>query len=174
MRDEMILPLLRRSKFGRLLRDDQIRELAGIAICERLPAGTEVFQEGSRAEALWVICEGSVDIRLNLSQRPAAAIQTLNPPELLGWSALVGDGLMSATAVTATPATLLRLPADALKDLCIADHTLGYAVMGTIAATLTCRLAAARRQVAAQMLPPGSPPGRPGTEHASAACELAR
>ncbi|MCR9202390.1 MAG: Crp/Fnr family transcriptional regulator [Planctomycetaceae bacterium] len=148
MCEDHILPLLRRSKFGRLLRDDQIRALAGIAICEPLPAGVEVFAEGSKAEALWVICEGTVAIQLSTRDGAPAIIQTLNEPELLGWSALVGDGLMSATALTTTQTTLLRLPADALKDLCIADHTLGYAVMGTIAATLTGRLSVARGQAA--------------------------
>lgn len=148
MCEDHILPRLRRSKFGRLLRDDQIRALAGIAVCEQRPAGVEIFRQGSPAEALWVICEGTVAIQLDNGDEPPASIQTLSEPELLGWSALVGDGLMSATALTTSETMLLRLPAEALKDLCIADHTLGYAVMGTIAATLNGRLAIARRQAA--------------------------
>ena len=158
MSDDHILPRLRRSKFGRLLRDDQIRALAGIAVCEQLPAGVEVFCEGSQAEALWVICEGTIAIQLDSGDEPPAVIQTLCEPELLGWSALVGDGLMSATTLTTTETTLLRLPADALKDLCIADHTLGYAVMGTIAATLNSRLAIARQQAARRKTPTGEQP----------------
>jgi len=113
---------------------------------------------GSQAEALWVICEGTISIQLDSGDEPPAVIQTLCEPELLGWSALVGDGLMSATALTTTETTLLRLPADALKDLCIADHTLGYAVMGTIAATLNSRLAIARQQAARQTTSTGEQP----------------
>ena len=138
---------LRQSKFGRLLRTDQVRRLAAIAEEQSLPAAEILFEEGCQADALWVICSGSVDIRMAVRWQADSTILTVGPGELLGWSALVGDGLMSATAVAAEPTTLVRLPADPLKDLCISDHTLGYAVMGTVAATLNSRLNASRRQL---------------------------
>ena len=55
---------LRQSKFGRLLRTDQVRRLAAIAEEQSLPAAEILFEEGCQADALWVICSGSVDIRM--------------------------------------------------------------------------------------------------------------
>jgi len=142
-----LMNFLRLSKFGRLLRSDQLRAVASIATAQSISAGEVVFQHGCQADALWIVCKGSVDIRMPMRSQGEATILTLGPAELVGWSALVGDGLMSATAVAAEQTTLMRLPADRLKELCIGDHTLGYAVMGTVAATLNSRLNASRRQL---------------------------
>lgn len=139
--------LLQESKFGRILRDDQIEALAAIAIEERYEAETEIFCEGCPADAMWVICSGEIDVQMSLPHRVPETILTLSASDLLGWSALVGDGKMSAAAIARQDCHLLKLPAELLKNLCLDDHTLGYAVMGTVAFTLATRLKATRRQL---------------------------
>ena len=135
------------SKFGRILREDQIAALAEIATEHNFAAGTRLFEKGCPADAMWVVCSGEVNIQMALPNQGAETILKLGASDLLGWSALVGDGQMSAAAVVGKDACLVKLPADSLKEICLQDHTLGYAIMGTVAFTLATRLKATRQQL---------------------------
>ncbi len=142
-----VLQLLQASALGAVLDDNHLQQIAGIAVPVHEPAGAVVFSEGAPADALWVVCSGAIALDMHVPLRGAVRIQTLGPRDLLGWSALVGDGSMSTTAAVTEDAELLRLPAKRLKELCIDDHTLGYAVMGFVARAVANRLRGTRLQL---------------------------
>lgn len=142
-----VLELLRRSSLGAVLDDLHLAEVGRIAKLVDEPAGALLFKEGSPANALWIVCAGGVALDMQVPAKGDVRIQTLGPRDLLGWSALVGDGTMSTNATVTEAAQLLRLPAAELKELCICDHTLGYAVMGFVARAVANRLRGTRLQL---------------------------
>lgn len=141
------IELLRDSKLGRILSDDQLRQLADIVVDESASAGTQLFCEGCNAEFMWVVCSGAVALEMNVPGRSDVRILSLGATDLLGWSALVGDGHMSASAIVTEHAHLLKIPASKLKELCLNDHAFGFAVMGNVAYALANRLKATRLQL---------------------------
>lgn len=141
------LQLLQQSALAAVLDDMQLLKISSIAVSVHESANTVLFSEGSPAAALWVVCSGAIALDMKVPLRGAVRIQTLGPRDLLGWSALVGDGSMSTTATVTEEAELLKLPAAQLKELCINDHTLGYAVMGFVARAVANRLRGTRLQL---------------------------
>lgn len=138
---------LQNSTLGDVLEDNHLQQVADIATSVRQTRNTVLFSEGSAADALWVVCSGSVALDMHVPLRGSVRILTLGPRDLLGWSALVGDGSMSATATITKDADLLVLPAQQLRDLCDDDHSLGYAVMVHVARALANRLRGTRLQL---------------------------
>ncbi len=145
--ESLVLQYLRDSSLGAVLDDRHLRDLAEISESVSEPQGGVLFKEGSAADTLWIIGEGSVALDMLVPRRHSSRVLTLGARDLLGWSALVGDGTMSATATVTADAKLVRLSADRLKDLCVSDHTLGFAVMANIARTLANRLRGTRLQL---------------------------
>jgi CRP/FNR family cyclic AMP-dependent transcriptional regulator len=160
--DESKLQQLRKSMLGEVLDDRHLAELVQIAESIHLPAGTTIFKEGMPANALWLVSSGSIALDMQVPGRGAVRLLTLGPRDMLGWSALVGDGSMTTNATVTADAHLLKMPAQRLKELCLADHTLGYAIMGNVARMLANRLRGTRLQLLdlfAETEPPQSATG---------------
>ena len=145
--DDSIEHHIRQSVLGSGLDTQDINSLASIAEQSSFLAGRVLFIEGGAANALSVVCSGRVALDMHVPLRGNVRILTLGAGDLLGWSALVGDGIMSATATVLEDAVLLNLPKASLRRLCDADHTLGYAVMNLVARALAQRLQGARLQM---------------------------
>jgi CRP-like cAMP-binding protein len=139
--------LLRESPLGDSLDESQIAALANRATRVVLPQSTIVFTEGAPANALRVICSGSVALEMQVPPRGSVRILTLGPGDVLGWSALVGDGHMSATAITLEDVELLAIPAGSLQQLCEEDAEFGRAMMRHVAQSLARRLRETRLQL---------------------------
>lgn len=145
--DDFTSEHLRHSTLGAVLDERHLETLGRIAVPVHKPTGAILFREGSPADALWVMCSGRIALDMQVPGRNDVRVLTLGPRDRLGWSALVGDGSMSATATVINDAELLRLPAQPLTELCLADHTLGYAVMGNVARAMANRLRGTRLQL---------------------------
>jgi len=138
---------LRESSLGETLRDEHVTALASSATHVIVPAGTVLFAEGDPADALRLLCSGCVALDMSVPVRGSVRIMTLGPRDVLGWSALVGDGHMSATAVVLQDAAILEIPSDILKTLCEDDAELGRAIMQRMAQALARRLRETRLQL---------------------------
>jgi len=141
------LHLLATSPLGKSLDDSQVKQLAGCATFESLSASTTLFTEGDTADSLRVIASGSVALDMHVPPRGSVRILTLGPGDVLGWSAIVGDGHMSATATVLQDAELIRLAATNLIQLCDEDASFGRAVLHHVAQTLARRLQETRLQL---------------------------
>jgi CRP-like cAMP-binding protein len=144
---ESVLQMLRQSSLGAGLNDQQLAMLADIASEVSATRGRVLFSEGDSADALSIVCSGNIALQMQVPLRGSVRILTLGPRDILGWSALVGDGTMSTAAIVVEDAALLSLPAQKVKDLCAADHHLGYAVMNQVARALAQRLRGTRLQL---------------------------
>jgi CRP-like cAMP-binding protein len=121
--------------------------LAGLAHALEFTPPALVFREGSPADTLYLVLSGHVALEVHVPIRGNVRILTVGPGELLGWSAVLGNSAMTATARALEPTRLIALPALELRSACEADHELGYHLMRQLAAVLSTRLTATRLQL---------------------------
>ncbi|EMI16509.1 cyclic nucleotide-binding domain (cNMP-BD) protein [Rhodopirellula maiorica SM1] len=124
-----------------------VEPLAELASLQTYPAQQLLFREGEVHARIYWIKEGRVRLEMSGTRAGAKAMLTAGPGDLLGWSALLGDQRMTATAVATLETTLISFDAVALLQLCEQNHDIGYKVMHTIARSLSKRLVATRLQL---------------------------
>jgi CRP-like cAMP-binding protein len=123
---------------------ERLVSLARIVECR---AGTVVFQEGDPADCIAVVAAGSVALEMRFPGRGRVRLLTVGRGELLGWSALLGGGSVTATAVAQTDLRLVSFSGRDLAALCDRDHEVGFHVMRRLAWAVSRRLTATRLQL---------------------------
>lgn len=124
-----------------------------------LERGEVLFSIGDKAEALYVLLTGSVDLHYivideHLPQlRKDFLVGTINPGEALGISAIIPPHKLTATAVATEPSTLLKIDGAELLALCDADPALAYGLQAQIARSTMERLHMTRVLLAAATSP---------------------
>lgn len=116
---------------------DRALEIATSAVRKRVyEAGTTVFQEGDKGEALYIIASGLVKLsKVDLGGHEKT-LAILQPPEFFGEMALLGQASRSATAVTLNVVDAYLLFNDDFKRL-ISDYP---AISLNLTTTLAARL----------------------------------
>lgn len=124
-----------------------VKELAAIAKYVDFTSGSTIFLQGSENQNLYLLTAGRVGLDMYIPARGAVRILTLSRGELLAWSALVGDGHMTATATALETVRAIAIDGAKLLDLCDRRHDIGYPVMKRLAWALSHRLVATRLQL---------------------------
>ena len=135
------------SHFGQALSSQHLEVLLQHVQHQQVLRGSTVFAEGDSADSLSVVCSGRIALEMHVPTSGSIRILTLGPRDVLGWSALVGDGHMSASAVALVDTDLLQFPAEILKVLCEDDTQLGRHIMTQVAQILANRLRQTRLQL---------------------------
>lgn len=124
-----------------------VQRFADIAVLRPFARGTVLFREGSRNGDLFLLRSGRVMLEMNVPGRGKLPILTLGPGDMVAWSALLGGGEMTCTAVTLDDIEAIVVSGDRLLELCDQDHEFGYHLMRRMAAALSRRLLATRLQL---------------------------
>lgn len=77
----------------------------------RLDANKVVFDEGQKADAVYVIREGKVTIRVDTLTDHPRTLTTLGKNEVIGELALIEGRVHHASAITSEPTKLVRIAA---------------------------------------------------------------
>lgn len=152
----MISPeLLRRYPFFGLLTDAQLKAIAMIAQEVNIPAGTEFFKEGARADTFYLLLQGSVDLFYTvdteglLDFNKEFLVGEINPGDAFGISALIEPYLFTATARADQDIRVIRMDAVALRALLEEDPKMSCVIMSQVAKAYAERLQSTRVQLAA-------------------------
>ena len=122
----------------------QLTDLAQVRV---YPPGAILFQEGVAHGEFHIIARGHVRLDMAIPGRGRVPILTAGPGDVLAWSALVQQKIMTTTAVSQEPVRTIASDGDALRQLCERNHEIGYYVMRQLAAALSHRLVATRLQL---------------------------
>ena len=145
----MISPeVLRRYPYFAKASDERLRQLAMLANEETHPAGEVLFREGDKADKLYIVAEGEVDIQYTLGSGELRTVDTLVPGELMMWSALVEPYKSTAVGTTRQETKLIAIDSEALRNLCHEDHELAHTILLSLVKLLATRLEGARVQLA--------------------------
>ena len=135
------------SWFGAGLGPEAVARLARIADLRTIEPGTALTREGALTEAFEIVLSGRVALRTLVPERGMVTILTVEPGDVVGWSALVPPHRATSEAIAIEPVTLLEIPGERLRALLRADHALAASVYPRVLQAVSRRLAATRLQL---------------------------
>jgi CRP/FNR family transcriptional regulator, cyclic AMP receptor protein len=147
MDTEFLIALLKQLNFSAGLPDAVLTKMAALAMICDYRAGSKLFREGSEYDRLLIIIQGRVALDMHVPGRPEVRILSLGPGDVVAWSALIGNGRMTTSAVALKDTQVVSIQARDLLSLCEANHSLGYHVMRQLGHALADRLVATRLQL---------------------------
>ena len=121
-------------------------ELEDIAkLCEELILndGDRILTEGERADHLFILETGSVDLRFELPYRETSKEMTvtiIEPGECFGWSALIPPHKATLSCYSTGKSTVIKIPGVQLLNLCHKNNHIGFIIMQRIATVISGRL----------------------------------
>jgi CRP-like cAMP-binding protein len=135
------------SWFGAGLSPEAVTRLAAIAEVHDLAPGELVIAEGQIAASLGIVLSGRVALRMLVPERGMVTILTVEPGDVVGWSAVVPPYRGTDDAVAIEPVRLLQFPGDELRLLLRADTALAASLYPRLLQAVSRRLAATRMQL---------------------------
>ncbi len=135
------------------LSDSQLRSLADITKQVRTQKGQFLMHEGQKAEKLFVLKQGAVellttvddDLVNNVFELPISILR--NPGDCTGTSSLLEPYIYSLSARCFEDSELLIIKQSDLKNLMLADHELGCTLLKNLAQHLLDRLKETRQEL---------------------------
>lgn len=109
--------------------------------------GTILFREGTIHRTFYLIVSGHIRLDMLVPDRGRIALLTVGPGDVLAWSALLADGMMTSTATALEPVTTLAFDGLRLCALCSDRPEVGYHLMKQLSCSLSRRLVATRLQL---------------------------
>ncbi len=116
---------------------------------EKYEANTFIFHERDKAEKLFVLLEGTVDIMVDTDEEGLQheTVSTLSPGDVFCWSAVVEPYTLTASAFAATPVTVIAIDGAGLRAMFELDCHLGYRILQKAAQVISDRLKDTRIQM---------------------------
>lgn len=141
---------LRRYPYFADISDEALKEVAMLSEEVAATAGTTLFSEGDKAESLYILVEGEVDLQYTLGSGELRTVDTLVAGDLILWSALVEPYKSTGTGSVRKEgdAKLIAIDGQKLRQLCESNNDLGYRMLICITTLLATRLEGARVQLA--------------------------
>jgi CRP/FNR family transcriptional regulator, cyclic AMP receptor protein len=130
----------------RNLTPGQSQALVGLGEEAEFADGAYLMVEGEPADWFFVIREGFVALQTAAPLGPIT-IETLHNGDPVGWSWLFEPYLTHFDARSRGVTHAIRFDASALRQLCAADHELGYELMRRVNVVIVERLQATRLQL---------------------------
>ena len=138
---------LRQTRFADGFSDQQLNTVAKASEFLSVSKGQRLFSEGTMEDQVFIVLSGHVALEMLVPRRGNVRLLTVSSGELVGWSGLIGNGQMTATAVTTEDCQLIGISSRIMRDLCQKDHELGYILMTRTANAIAHRLVATRLQL---------------------------
>ena len=110
-------------------------------------AGVEILREGDPTSTLGIVATGRVALRLRVPERGPTTILTVEPGNIIGWSAVIPPHRATSTVVALVPTELLLLDGEALRAQLDADPELAAAVYRSLLEAIAHRLHGTRMQL---------------------------
>ncbi|MEO8330568.1 MAG: ATP-binding protein [Candidatus Nanopelagicales bacterium] len=108
------------------LTDEQVQQLADAGTEIAFDVGGEVFHEGDPAEFWWLLVEGAIDLVRHVGREDSVVGRMSTPGRWAGgFRAWAADGVHLATGRAVAAGRVLRVPAQALRELSTAWFPFG-------------------------------------------------
>jgi CRP-like cAMP-binding protein len=142
-----LLKMLHSTRFAEGLPHAELTCLGRASRLVEAGPGTVLFREGQVEDEVFVVFSGHVRLSMKVPGRGEVTLLTAGPGDLVGWSGLISDGVMTATATVLDSTRLLALSGRCLQQLCESDPKLGYILMKRMAQVISRRLLSTRLQL---------------------------
>jgi CRP/FNR family transcriptional regulator, cyclic AMP receptor protein len=145
---ESISKELKKIPWFRELSQEHVQKIAEITNLRQVKAGEVLFREGDKEQCVYIVIEGRVALDMFVPHRGKVRFYTAEPWEVFGWSSVtptIHQRTAGATAVV--DGLIVCINAEKLREICDADHDLGYLVMRRLANVVAGRLLVTRLQL---------------------------
>lgn len=140
-------PPLPPTEFLQHIPAEYVQEILILGQQQRFAPAAVLFREGTIHRYFHLLVEGRVRLDMVVMGCGRVPVLTLGPGDVLAWSALVAEDLMTSTATALEPVTTLAFEGAQLRRLCSERPEIGYHVMKQVARSLSRRLVATRLQL---------------------------
>jgi len=122
-----------------------MKELAGACTEESHPTDTTLFEKGDRADWLYVLDTGTVNLVI---RNGATLTYSLSEPgEVFGWSSMVEEGRYTSSAVCRTGVRVVKIEKEKLERVFHAHPEVGVKVLRRLGGVFAKRLTGAYRDL---------------------------
>lgn len=132
--------LLESAKWFEFLKWPQLVLLAEAVDVYKIPAGTHIFEEGSKEASMGVLAEGTVNIVKSDAAGNKKTIAVLRKGSVFGEMSLIDGSPRSATAIAETEAILVLLSHEKFLQLAHDKTKLAFDILHKISSLLSQRL----------------------------------
>jgi CRP-like cAMP-binding protein len=133
--------------FGAGLSPHALTRLVECASMHDYATGDVVMREGDETHPFGIVAAGRVALRLLVPERGAITILTVEPGDVVGWSALVPPYRATSTAIALEPTRLLQFEVPVLRRALREDPALAATVYPRVLEAVARRLGATRHQL---------------------------
>lgn len=147
MIDKSLIDALQSIEFLDGIGADHLENLASVAELVEYEEGKQIFREGEPAEQVYFVTSGSVSLEVCAPGVGCRRILTVDQGQMLGWSPVLQQARLTATARTLAPTQAIRISAGQILTLCEHNSRFGFEFMRRVALALAQRLRAARLQL---------------------------
>jgi CRP/FNR family transcriptional regulator, cyclic AMP receptor protein len=124
-----------------------LSNLIAVAVLREYQNGDLLFRENATNDAILLMISGRVALEMNVPGRGNVRLLSLGAGDWLGWSALLGSGQMTTSAIVLADTRIAEFSAADIAELCEHNHSFGYHLMRHLAKALGNRLVATRLQL---------------------------
>lgn len=122
-------------------------KLAEIASARVFVTGEVVLRDAAPTPFLGLVETGRIGLRLAVPERGNQTVVTIEPGELVGWSALVPPYRATAEAVALEPTTIETFDAERLRTLLNGDRELAAELLPVLLSCVSDRLTSSWQQL---------------------------
>jgi CRP-like cAMP-binding protein len=122
-------------------------ELATLGRLETLPANAALTREGEPTENCAIVLRGRVGLRMRVPERGMVTILTVEPGDIVGWSAIVPPYRATSTAVALTQVELALFDGRRLREQLERDAQLAAGLYPLVLRAVARRLEGTRLQL---------------------------
>lgn len=116
------------------------------------PKETVIFNQGDRANRLYILLSGNVSIRFKPHDQETFPVTNISEGDVFGWSAALGRDVYTSGAVTTTECEALSMRGKDLRDLCATHTETGVLILERLAEVIAERLKNTHRKVVELLL----------------------
>jgi CRP-like cAMP-binding protein len=132
---------------------EQLKQIADISQLRSFNKNEVLFDEGQRADNLYLVVTGSVLLEVGGADIGCKHILTIEKGELFGWSSQTEDRRYAAKAVATEPLQVVQIDGARMRNICDSDPRFGYEFLRRTMSALSKRLVATWKQLADVYVP---------------------
>lgn len=155
---EARIEALRDVRFLHDLDNEHLHRIAEVTRMRDVEPGQILFREGDVPQDVYLVVSGNVALDISTPGGGSRRIMAVGPGEILGWSALLEQTQMTATATTLNAVKVAEINTGQLLDICKHNPRFGYELLRRTSLALAARLSATRLQLLdtfGSQMPPG-------------------
>jgi CRP-like cAMP-binding protein len=139
---------------------EHLSEISQVGKFSNFDLSQTIFQDGENAFNLFGVVDGEVELSITVRDKILKAnikyeeyvqthfetiendiiVDSIEPGEVFGWSALINPRLYTTTAKCSKPSIIMSLPADKLQAIFNKNSQLGYLFMVRVSEIISRRL----------------------------------